>query len=218
MDAPRIVLVTLLICGCVDPLESAETGEIRETGGSDSVPIETAEPILWDRDQDGFFDGEDCNDYDDEVYPGAEESWNAVDDDCNGRIDADGLYIGSVEISGGVVIQGVETVFAMSCPVEMTRSQATLELETHCTPQEEDAIEVLGEDLWLTVSDTGLSGPSWSGRGLLLSSQGWDTTLVELELVWTDFSAATLVAVMNSSTASLGFTGSGDLEVQEPVE
>jgi hypothetical protein len=212
----RCLLLSVLVLACAEPVDSIETGQVVEPGITESIPQDTADPIEWDRDQDGFTDGEDCNDYDADVYPGAVESWNAVDDDCNGRVDADGTYSGSVQTSGGVVIEGVETLFSMSCPVVMIRSQATLELEIHCTPEKADAIAVLGEELWLTVSETGLSGSTWTGRGLLVSSQGWDTTLVELEVEWSEFSRASLLAIMSSSMASLNLTSSGDLDVEEP--
>jgi hypothetical protein len=43
----------------------------------------------WDRDEDGFLAGEDCDDHEERTYPGAPEYCNDVDDDCDGIVDED---------------------------------------------------------------------------------------------------------------------------------
>lgn len=44
---------------------------------------------MVDADEDGYFEGEDCDDEDPAVHPGAEEvPDNGIDDDCDGTIDA----------------------------------------------------------------------------------------------------------------------------------
>ena len=81
---------------------------VRKPGGSDSVPIEdSGEPIDVDADGDGVPAGEDCDDADPTVRPGAEEQCNGVDDDCDGdtdegvmstfHVDADGDGFGDRE-------------------------------------------------------------------------------------------------------------------------
>jgi len=44
---------------------------------------------VTDADQDGYGSGTDCNDKDAAIHPGAEETCNHVDDDCDGRVDVD---------------------------------------------------------------------------------------------------------------------------------
>ena len=44
-------------------------------------------PALVDEDSDGFDASEDCDDADASIHPGAEESCNELDDDCDGEID-----------------------------------------------------------------------------------------------------------------------------------
>ncbi len=45
-----------------------------------------------DEDQDGYYSYEDCDDNDSSIYPGANESCNGVDNNCNGLID-DGIEL-----------------------------------------------------------------------------------------------------------------------------
>ena len=42
-----------------------------------------------DADGDGYPDGEDCDDEDPDVFPGADEECNGIDDDCDGQVDED---------------------------------------------------------------------------------------------------------------------------------
>ncbi len=55
---------------------------------SDAVPPDDSGPTVdtgpFDRDQDGVFAAEDCDDNDASVFPGADELWNLRDDDCDG--------------------------------------------------------------------------------------------------------------------------------------
>ncbi len=59
-----------------------------ETDEGDACP-----PVCSDQDGDGFGAdcpaGEDCNDFNAEIHPGAEEDCNRVDDDCDGQTDED---------------------------------------------------------------------------------------------------------------------------------
>ncbi|HJM13133.1 MAG TPA: S8 family serine peptidase [Candidatus Thalassarchaeaceae archaeon] len=41
----------------------------------------------YDRDEDGFYEFEECNDLVGSAYPGATELWNGMDDDCDGIVD-----------------------------------------------------------------------------------------------------------------------------------
>jgi len=49
--------------------------------------IKFKDELPVDNDQDGFYDYEDCDDYNASIYPGATEVYNLVDDDCDYLID-----------------------------------------------------------------------------------------------------------------------------------
>jgi hypothetical protein len=68
-----ILCALLLLGGC--PTE----------GGDD----DTTEESPVDADGDGFYDDEDCDDFNGSVYPGADEGCNDVDNDCDGALDPD---------------------------------------------------------------------------------------------------------------------------------
>ena len=70
--------LTLLLFGC-DPGEDEE--------------VDDEDPVfeLVDADDDGFLEDEDCDDNNPEVYPGAEELCNGLDDDCDEEIDEESV-------------------------------------------------------------------------------------------------------------------------------
>jgi subtilisin-like proprotein convertase family protein len=53
------------------------------------VLVKMSDPLIFnfDNDEDGFYDFEDCMDSVSEIYPGATETWNGLDDDCNNLVD-----------------------------------------------------------------------------------------------------------------------------------
>ena len=52
---------------------------------------DTTDPSPVDADNDGFSAAEDCNDNDADVFPGADEVCNGIDDDCDNETDEDSL-------------------------------------------------------------------------------------------------------------------------------
>src|SRR5688572_10095665 len=55
---------------------------------------------LEDRDNDGYNAGEDCNDADGTVFPGAEEVCDGLDNDCDGEVENLGTYYADTDGDG----------------------------------------------------------------------------------------------------------------------
>ena len=85
-----VLLLVLLACNG----SSKESGPIDDTG----TPPDDSSPPPVDADEDGFVEGEDCDDTDASIHPGADEVCDDVDNDCDSLSDEedDGLQDGLV--------------------------------------------------------------------------------------------------------------------------
>jgi hypothetical protein len=67
---------------------SIDTGSVEDTAsGGDTGDTGSTPVIFEDADGDGYASDVDCNDFDPETHPGADERCNDLDDDCDGEID-----------------------------------------------------------------------------------------------------------------------------------
>jgi len=63
----------------------------KDPSDGDTSDNEPVDPSQWDIDGDGVPGDSDCNDDNDQIYPGAPELCNGVDDDCDGVNDEDAI-------------------------------------------------------------------------------------------------------------------------------
>ncbi len=211
-------LFLLLACTAVPPVvDTAGTPTDTATAGTptdtatdtDTTPTDTdTAPV--DADADGYGLPEDCDDADDDVHPGAPEEWDGKDGDCDGRVDADGAYSGSMQVDATAIYEGVARPFSLVCPTTLDRTGGVLALTMVCTPDPADELAqlLLGETVTLTAGDDLMGGPTWSGEGTLVSSDGWSTA-VDLGLAWPDLDAVTVIWQLD--TRSLDANGDGTL-------
>jgi hypothetical protein len=163
-----------------------------------------------DADGDGFTPGTgDCDDTNSEIYPGAPQQWNGLDNDCDGFVDGDGLYSGTIPISGAGVYEGQAHSFQMNCPGTLQRLGSQLTLNITCTsdPNDPYAQLLIGTQLMITA-DGNATADAWSGRITFTSSTGWDTQ-GDAQIQWSSFSALNLS--LQLSTFSLDLSGGGSM-------
>ena len=210
LPRPRALVALLLMsCATADPKGDGSGDEDTDTADSadSAVPPRDDDADGYVRVEDG---GDDCDDTRADVHPNATEVWNVVDDDCDGRIDADGHYDGEAALSASAIFEGNVHSFALACPASLDRQQGALELTVLCSPDKSDdwAMLLLGGTLTLSVSDA-VDGPQWSGHVEVVSSNGWDTR-AQGTLDWVDFDTVDLAASLDA--VSLDFTASSRLQ------
>ena len=187
--------------------DSQDTQDTQETG--DTEPQDTGP---FDEDGDGHVRAEDCDDADPEVHPGAEETFDGEDDDCDGVIDANGHYEGNHKWVARGWYQGEPHDFTVHCPAELDRGLVNAPWQVVCTTNKNDewAQLLVGATLTLEPDDDYLwELDRWSGDVLVTSSNGWDT-VGEGSLVWKDMSTVSLTTALDSNY--LDFTGTGQLK------
>jgi len=190
-----------------------------ETAGDTSVSEETGEPIdtdsdtevpVVDDDGDGHAAEVDCDDANAAVHPDATEAFNGIDDDCDGRIDADGTFEGTHSVTANAVFEGTVHSFNLACPATVTRTGTTFDFTITCTTVPTDAMAqvLLGATVTVTPRRHDVTGATWSGSIDITSSNGWDTR-GDGSLNWTTMESVQLQT--SDSNFSLVWAGSGAL-------
>lgn len=190
-----IVWSFVVMLGCVS--KSTDSGDTEKSSGTPAGPPASqpseepaSEPDLPDDvDSDGFSEAQgDCDDWDPAVYPGATETWNGQDDDCNGWVDQDGRHAGTMGFQSVGIYQSQAYSFSDNCSGTLLRESGIAVLEVLCLidTNQEQSLLLLGEQVRIYADATVFGDESWSGTGVIEGSGGdleWDTT-IELTLDW----------------------------------
>jgi hypothetical protein len=93
---------------------------VRGFDGATSIASEAVATELQpdDVDGDGFLGVDDCNDRDPEIYPGAVERCDGIDNDCDGAIEPDGL----------VMVEGLYPYPTIEAAIQVTQDGGLIEL------------------------------------------------------------------------------------------
>jgi len=205
------MLLFLLACGA-----DTTTTDSATTGLGVTPHTDTQDTGPFDLDGDGAYAAVDCDDLDDRRYPGAEEIWDDVDNDCDDLVDADGSYTGTVTATASTVYEGKERVGNFTCTAALTRSLGVLDYTITCPVTHPDAEEeavlllIMGTELVLTIAAgyDEVDDTLWTGRTTITSQSGWDTN-GEAQVAWTDVAVARYSFTLDA--AQLGMSGNGTL-------
>ncbi len=203
-------MLVLLLCACPAPPASddtsSDTDQVQDTGDDGGTDWDDSVDI----DDDGFILADDCDDYDPQRYPGAPERWNNEDDDCDGRVDADGRFTGIHEVTAVAVFEGTPYTFDMLCPATVTRATQSFTMSVVCEPDPDEplATQLLGSQITVEPDGNFAQLEHWDGNVTITSSDGWDTTGTG-SLQWTSVDAVTLQT--QDSNFSLTWNGDGAL-------
>ena len=109
-------------------------------------------PSFVDNDSDGFTDQDDCDDDDPEVFPGARERCNLIDDDCDDDIDGG-------EACPCQTLESEQGAFYMFC----TEARSWERARDVCTDAGQDLVQIgnARENGLVRSVTTDLSGGTW---------------------------------------------------------
>ena len=134
---------------------------------------------LVDIDEDGFLEGEDCDDWDPAINPDAAEVFDHIDNNCDGIIDYDGRYSGTISMTATAIYEGNPYSFAQDCTAVIERERGVLDAQITCVIDlsQDKADVLLGSELTITAQSNTLHDDSWQEDWMVTSSDGWDTPM-----------------------------------------
>ncbi len=198
-------VLALLLISCTGTQTIKPGGEetAADTGTAADTAADSGEPAR-DLDEDGYAAGEDCMDLNAAVHPGAEEVWNQLDDDCDGRFDADGTWAGTATVNAQAVYEGNRYTFRLGCPFAGERKSGTFEWLVSCTTDADDekAQLLLGPSFTIRPEDGAVELERWEGDAIVESAGGWDTP-ADATIVWSTFDSAGLAADVSAASLSM---------------
>ena len=194
-------MLLLLACVAATPdTRSADTREADTDADTDTdtdadadtdADTDTVDTGPFDSDGDGAVAANDCDDADPAAHPGADEQWNDRDDDCDGVVDADGAWAGTIRLRASAIYEGRRYEFTLDCPFSGSRAAGRIDYTVTCTPDPDDpnAQRLLGASLVITPEDPTVSGAAWDDPAMFTSANGWDSRGAGV-MTWTSFDRA----------------------------
>ena len=176
-----------LYLACVE--EPTEEVDILERPDNWEAVDSSEEEELIDVDQDGYSGSEDCDDWDPQVNPAAEESADGLDNDCDGFEDWDGVFQGQdLHLEAVGIYDGVPYSFNNTCSARVERTRGLIEALLVCAvdQSQELANQLLGVELRIEASGQFPQENYWADSGWIYSTGGpfdWDSR-GEMELSW----------------------------------
>ena len=209
------MLLLLLACGSEADNDTqvmerpVDSGNIQDT--------ETAAPE--DVDEDGFTTETDCDDWNPLIYPGAIEVADDKDNDCDGHIDWDGVFQGTVDMTATAIYEGAPYSFAQSCTLVVDRIWRNAAIDVVCQVDLSQPMAdlLLGETLTISANGNGIVARSWMDDVELESTGGdfsWDAN-GEMGLTWSELETdggRNISALFQMDTHSLDMQFSGVAE------
>ncbi len=202
-------VLPLLLAACTG---SQTIGTDSHETGDSASPADTAGDTGGapprDIDEDGYPAGEDCMDLNAAVHPGAEELWNELDDDCDGKFDADGEWSGTLNVETAAVYEGKRYSFSTTCPFTGVRAVGAFDWVVVCTSDggDEMAQLLLGALYTLRPREQAVELERWDGDVILESSSGWDTD-ADGTILWSTFDRALVAVSLSAASLSMGVEG-----------
>lgn len=191
--------------GSVDTADSGDAGDSADSGGDTS---ETADTAPVDRDSDGSPAGEDCDDTDPRISPNAAETWNGIDDNCDGIVDGDGVYTGAIDLRATAIYEGNPYQFTVTGPGELHRTASHLDTTSVCTPDPLDDLAqlLLGPTLTLSATTESADEGAWAGTGVITSANGWDSN-GDATMTWQGFDSVQISFTLHAASLTIAASG-----------
>ncbi len=206
-------MIALALLACGSPKDSGPVAETART--EPTTPGPTTTPPPTDVDGDGFPEGTDCDDYAPDVFPGATEQWNQVDDDCDGRVDADGAFAGAGIALASTVYEGTPYQWTLDCSATLDRiGDARVDFVVTCPTDPGDAlaVQLLGVAVVLTPIDTAAVDAAAWGGAVTYTSDAWAADGAATA-TWSGFDQLTLSSSLSTTwldvsvSAAMDWTG-----------
>lgn len=193
-----------LALACVGPAKDGpDSGAPAEETASpdDTAPEDTGPDDPVDVDSDGSLSDVDCDDLDPRRYPGNDETWDEIDNDCDDRVDADGDYSGTWTLAAEGIYKTTRYGFTLTCDAAMRRAEGALDLTAICLPDDPDEWSdlLLGESITVTIypGDEDVEEAEWADWVVFTSSDGWDTE-GDGVITWSDMDSASISLALDA--------------------